>query len=216
MRNAASTSRPVRQGRWILMACTLGLVAITIAAHRAAPPGRASVGSTGPSTTVAHHSIPAPRDTVLPPATTPPGRTASAARPTAARPGAPPTTSAFVATATSPTTTPVGDSGNQGFGPAAVTPVTAAPVAPVIFRGWLSGPDSVSATYAFDAAAGRDVVATWSGAQRLALAVTCQGSPTTASGGSGLVLRAVGGSCTVTLSGPDDVATSTFEIAVRP
>jgi len=112
-------------------------------------------------------------------------------------------------TATQPTTT-------QPTTPPLVSVATVTPTTTTSQRevGWLQGPSVISATYFFSAGSARSVTATWTGASTLVLSVTCDGSTTQTSGVSNLSLTAHGSSCSVTLSGPSTVATTTFAIVV--
>lgn len=204
------------------MACTLGLVAILLSAQHAQPDSTlARPSSTAqprgshPSPAKVRPSAGAPTARVRSAGATEPRTTAVAPATEANTTGASSLAASGASSPSAPTTTT--GVGTAAFGPATISPSSASPaIQPIAFTGWLSGPDSVAATYPFEAGIGRTVVATWSGAPRLDLVVTCQGASANTTGGSGITARAPGGSCTVTLSGPADVATSTFEITVQP
>jgi len=162
--------------------------------------------------------------------TTHPSHTAS--RPTGSAPAASTTTTISAAeshpgapagltrsAATSSATTSGSASVASVAGPptAGVVPtVVAAPVSNRIEHGWLSGPTAISASYSLSAASPRQVIATWTGAPVLTLTVACDGTSRSVQGSSGLQLTAQGSTCWVTLSGPPDVATSSFALDLGP
>ena len=199
------------------MACTLGLVAIVMAAQPEAPPVRSvrtlpSSSAHSPMAPTRHASPTTPTSSrqTLP---TPTGNDRLSSMHAASVPRSKPQSPSAALSATADSAVP---STPQGFGPASLTPAAATAVPPVTFTGWLAGPDSISATYAFDGGTGRPVTATWSGGTNLDLAVTCGGSIATHAGPSPITIHASGGTCSVTLSGPSDVSTSTFEIVEQP
>ena len=96
----------------------------------------------------------------------------------------------------------------------AIPVVSAAPALATVEQGWLQSPLVLSATYPFSAPTGRPVQATWTGVPALTLSVTCDGSTTTLSGGSGLALHALGSACSLTLAGPSDVQQTSYTITV--
>ena len=92
------------------------------------------------------------------------------------------------------------------------TQATAAPV--TTFNGWLSGPTSVSASYPVSPVSPTRASATWNTSTSLTLAADCGGTTTSSSGSSGVSVTLPSGGCTITISGPDDVATTSFSISV--
>jgi hypothetical protein len=99
---------------------------------------------------------------------------------------------------------------------AAAAPVRAATVAPATstFEGWLSGPMSVSASYPVAMPAPGDATATWTTGSQLTLQATCGTTTDEVTGSSGLRVVLGAADCTVTLSGPADVPTTSFSIVV--
>lgn len=92
--------------------------------------------------------------------------------------------------------------------------IQATVTAPSTFTGWLEGPTSVSASYPVNASSALHAAATWTGATSLTLTATCGVAATTTSGASGLSVALSPGECTVTLAGPADVPTTSFQISV--
>ena len=113
--------------------------------------------------------------------------------------------------ALSPTTTTVAAS------PPAMSPLHAGASLDRIENGWLSGPTAISATYDFAAPTRRAVTASFQSSSLLTLSLSCDGAATTStSGTSSLSLMAQGASCTVTLSGPAEMATTTYSLNLGP
>jgi hypothetical protein len=182
--------------RWALLVALLGLVVILLDHHPIAVrhAQQSSVASApGSSATVPS----APR-------TPPAPATDSTTRPTITSAPSVPTASVSNAALSAPPTTL----------PSNYAPISAAPIQAQVETGWLDAPLSISATYAFQASTPRTVVATWSGAPSLTLMVTCDGATTSTSGGSGLTLSAHGTSCSLTLAGPADVASTSYTITI--
>jgi len=182
--------------RWALLVALLGLVVILLDYHPLAarlaphPSAAATKGGPSPSTTM--------------PATSSEVADGSMPRPTSSsRPSVQPTSANNATLSATPTTAP-----------ANYTPISASPIQAQVETGWLDAPLSISATYDFQAPSPRTVVATWSGAPSLSLTLTCDGATTSTSGGSGLTLSAHGASCSLTLAGPADVATTSYTITI--
>ena len=225
-------SRLISTTRWALLAASLALIVgllvigngSSATSLTAASPAPFHGGTQHPHDEVTTKSAPrsAPLNTASPfapitnaqaqraPASTGPSTTSLFASTGSSKsqttPGVPTTTqsTATQPTTTQPTTPPL-------VSVATVTPTTTAGQREV---GWLQGPSVISATYFFSAGSARSVTATWTGAPTLVLSVTCDGTTTQTSGVSNLSLTAHGSSCSVTLSGPSTVATTTFAIVV--
>jgi|GEM_PF-4843063 len=81
-----------------------------------------------------------------------------------------------------------------------------------IETGWLQGPTSISATYQATLSASTTLSATFQGTTALTLSATCGGVTNSTSGLSPLSLSEGPGTCSVTLSGPSDLAATTFSL----
>jgi hypothetical protein len=87
------------------------------------------------------------------------------------------------------------------------------------YPGNLEYPDNVSAAYPLQASGGVvSASATWSGAQKLEITITCKGTSASQSGASGLYVSAncAPGTVTITIAeGPDVQATVSYSLTVN-
>jgi len=203
-----------------MMTCAVALVGVLLAAEHGRV-GHPSAILPPPSHPLAHHR----------PAALPAARHAAQHSSAASRTGGgvgpapgPPPTSIGGAPATTPALV-TSQEGSTSAAPSApvttslplrVSPASATPTPSLVRTGWLEGPMSISATYPLASDEGRSITATWTGTATLDLGVSCDGGASSARGSSGLHLVAAAGSCVISLSGPADVATTSFHIVVTP
>ncbi len=213
----AAADQPSRQSRWIMLTCSLALVGLLLASqsqspgpqHRAGPRSTTSQRPLTPSAPRTQH-----RSTSSTPTTTAPGRSVAEGTGIASHQLSTGSSVSLTAVASPPwttttttTTTPI---------PLVVSPSAATPSLTQVITGWLESPTSISSTYPLTSVNGRSITATWSGASSLTLALRCPSGSTSTTGPSGLHLQASEGDCTMSIAGPADVATTTFQITVSP
>ena len=200
-----------------MLTCSLALVGLLLASqsrspgplHRAGPRSTTSQRPLTPSVPGTQH-----RSTSSTPTTTARGRSVTEGTGIASHQLSTGSSVSLTAVASPPwttttttTTTPI---------PLVVSPSAATPSQTQVITGWLESPTSISATYPVTSVNGRSITATWSGASSLTLALRCLSGSTSTTGPSGLHLQASEGDCTMSIAGPADVATTTFQITVSP